>query len=238
MRALMRRNAARFVVLAIPAVSVFLLVAGGLAAGRSSNALGGPGDRASDVQDPQVVRLVPGTQSLTSDELSAFRRVISDLAPDSIPVAHGRTEFDGESWSFTTWRNRANELCGGTNVPGEGHGRSCVPVDQLFAERPVRLGRGAHERSDGWHAVWIEGLVAPQVRSLLMVTADCEQRPIDVDSAGAFFHLIPGAEAVAGEWPIRVEAYDAAGRVLSTTRLPVTRPDAESPLAPDQPICP
>lgn len=185
----------------------------------------------------RVNRLSPQTRPLTQDEATAFRNVFPDVASDGVPVAHGRTEFDGDVWSITTWRNAAHQFCFGTNVPGEGHSQECMAADDLFAERPIRIGRGAQQEGSGWKVVWVEGVVAPSVRSVLMMTAECEKVPIHVDGDGVFFHLISGAAAVGGQWPVRVDAIDGTGAVVTSTRLPITEPDAESPFASDQPTC-
>lgn len=228
-------------VVAVAMVALFLTGGSALFAGSPSPGIGGPGDGTASHHTgdgPQATRLVPSTRPLTPGELAAFRRAISDIAPDSVPMAHGRTAFDGERWQLITWKNKANERCYGVGVPGEGYARTCVTADSALAERAIHFGRGARERDGRWHAVWIDGLAAPHVRSLTVVAANCGRYTIEPDATGAFFHLIPGADAVSGDWPIRVQARDGAGAVLSTARLPVTTPDANAPLAADQPTCP
>jgi len=81
-------------------------------------------------------------------------------------------------------------------------------------------------------------MAGPTVKALEIVTAECKRLPIKTDADGVFFHLVSGADAVAGRWPIRVIAYDAGGAVISSVRLPVTTPDPDSPFAQEQPSCP
>jgi len=180
---------------------------------------------------------------LTAAETAAFKKLFPDLAPGSVPVAHGRTQFGGEVWSLTTWKDKAGRSCKGINVPGEGHSRNCASTSELLAEpdgtrRPIWASRGAQERDNGWHAVWLRGFVAPSVKSLVVTTAKCDQFPLEFDTDGVFFHLISGADAAAGAWPIRLDAFDASGAIVSSTRIPITTPDYETPFAASQPSCP
>lgn len=235
------RRSLKFLAALGAAFALVFALAGAVIAGPGGFVTGGPGDTASSLPDgpqAQVSRLSPERRSLTASERAAFQRVFPDLAPGSVPVAHGRTQFDGEVWWVTTWKNKAGASCRGISVPGEGHSRNCEPVSELLRERPIWLSRGARAKGDGWHAVWLDGLVAPSVKSLVTVTTNCKQVPIDFGIDGVFFHLISGADAVAGGWPIRVDAFDGRGAVVSSTPLPVTTPDKGTPFAAQQPSCP
>jgi hypothetical protein len=216
--------------------------AGVVAAGPAGLASAGPGDAASpppDGSNAEVSRLSPGRRLFTAAETAAFKRLFADLAPGSVPVAHGRTQFGGEVWSLTTWKDKAGRSCRGINVPGEGHSRNCEPTSELLAERPIWFSRGAgaREGSNGWHAVWLRGFVAPSVKSLVVTTAKCDQVPLEFGTDGVFFHLISGADAAAGAWPIRLDAFDASGAIVSSTRIPMTTPDVKT-FAAHQPSCP
>jgi hypothetical protein len=241
-QALKRSARLKYIGVAVVAFAVLLGVAGRLFAGTSwrdsSDSGAAPSLKAEPAQEAEPTRLVPSKRALTPGELTAFRHVVSDVADDSIPIAHGRTQFDGETWSLTTWRNGANEVCSGVDVPGEGHERSCTAEDQLFVDWPIRLARGAREKTNGWHSVWLEGLASPSVQAIQVVTADCKRLPIEIDADGAFFHLISGAAAAASKWPIRVEAHDARGAVVYSARVLVTSPDPGAPFVADQPSCP
>lgn len=224
------------------------LGAGAVAAGPAGVGLAGPGDAASAAPDGskgEVSRLSPGRRLLTAAETAAFKKLFPDLAPGSVPVAHGRTQFGGEVWSLTTWKDKAGRSCRGINVPGEGHSRNCASTSELLAEpdgtrRPIWAHRGASARegNNGWHAVWLRGFVAPSVKSLVVTTAKCDKVPLEFDTDGVFFQLISGADAAAGAWPIRLDVFDASGAIVSSTRIPITTPDRESPLAATQPSCP
>lgn len=221
---------------------LFGFVAGVVAAGPAGLASARPGDAASPAPDGsqlRVSRLSPGSRSFTARETAAFTKLFPDLAPDSVPVAHGRTQLGGEVWSLTTWRDKAGRSCRGINVPGEGHSRNCEPTPELLAERPIWFSRGASARegSNVWRAVWLRGFVAPSVKSLVVTTAKCDKVPLEFGTDGVFFHLISGADVAAGAWPIRLDVFDGSGAIVfSSGRIPITTPNSNTFAA--SPSCP
>lgn len=179
------------------------------------------------------VPVEPRTRAFTAEETAQFRALHPEIAPDSSPVAHGRTLLANRVWSITTYRNRRGDLCGGVALPAEGQGSSCYDRKTLFRDGPVWAAWGGRQPEGGdltrWDVVWIEGFAAPSVRNLELIATDCSRTPIAVDRDGVFLHLIPGQRLDSGEWPYELVAYGTDGKALGRRRIAVTAPRPGDP---------
>lgn len=183
--------------------------------------------------------------SSTAKSLSATSKATAGSSPaparlDTTPAqgetvqAHQVQSIDGGSWSLTTVKNAAGQLCFGEKVPtgstrDGGQAWSCHDPATMFANGPLNYSTGAVLASTKHYNVWVDGVAAPAVSKLVLELSDCSAIQLPIDGNGAFHHVFGVGEIAQGVGPHQLIAYGADGAVLA--RYPTTLAAVSLPAA-------
>jgi hypothetical protein len=188
--------------------------------------------RASSGHDTPAPQSHSLREDFTARLLALGQRDLAPAASSSFTTL--AATVSGRSWSFSTYRNDAGDVCIMEQHPGGARGYGCRSRHTLFAGGPLFASWGSSQGSTAsrdagqWDVSWVEGITTPAVAAVDLVLSDCNTLGLALSPDRSFFAVVGPDYLHAGVLPHRLDAKNAAGKTIASRSINLGPPSSKT----------